>query len=99
MANDAALVYGSLRWLGHAIGNGEGFFSAFSTTELGFDLPPAVLQAPAVVAAVEAARATASASEAGADRLDRGLASGLEDDIIGGTLEITNSVGRFFQAV
>ena len=99
MADDAALVYGSLSWLGHAIGNGEEFFGAFSTTELGFELPTAVLQAPAVVAAVEVARATAAASEAGAARLDRGMASGLKDDIIGGALEITNGVGRFFQAV
>ena len=99
MAHDAALVYGSLSWLGHAIGNGEEFFGAFSTTELGFELPTAVLQAPAVVAAVEVARATAAASEAGAARLDRGMASGLKDDIIGGALEITNGVGRFFQAV
>jgi hypothetical protein len=86
-------------WLGEAIGDSAGLFADFTTETVGLELPPAVVQAPAVAAALQqAATVAGKVGTAGTD-VTTAAGGGDDDAVLSALLELGVALIAFFAAL
>jgi Family of unknown function (DUF6603) len=99
MADDATYVIQLAAWLGEALGGSAPVFADFSTETLGIDLPPAVLQSPAIAAALLQAQDAAKQVGDASTNLDTVAASDDELKILAAFIGFGVALAQFFVAV
>jgi hypothetical protein len=86
-------------WLARSLGGSAPLFEDFDSEELGIALPSSVLQAPAVVTALQQAAAAADRVAEAGEVLETAAASDDEMQILAGFLRLATELGHFFIAI
>lgn len=99
MADESTYIIRLVAWLGQAVGGSAPLFAEFSSEDLGLDLPDTVVQAPAVVAALRQAEATAKKVSDTAAELETTATSQEELEILAGFLRFGSALAEFYVAL
>lgn len=99
MADESTYVIQLVAWLGEALGDTASFFAGFSTENLGLVLPDAVLQAPAVAAALAQCGDGASHVHDASTNLETVAGTSDELKMLAAFIEFGASLAQFFVAL
>lgn len=99
MANDTAYLLRLATWFGHALGESASMLGDFSGDRLGFGLPAAVLNAPAVKSALSQAEDGAKAIKAAADQLESAASAGDEMKVLSALIAFGIALARLAVAL
>jgi hypothetical protein len=99
MPGETAYVIRLAGWLARALGGSAALFEEFITDDLGVELPPAVVEAPAVATALQQAAASANRAEDVGTTLESFSDSADEVEILAAFLALGTELGTYFTAL